>query len=63
MPVLACDAHGCPLVRHEEGWVCAGWDGEAAGWCTAGPVPDEAAARLVAGVTRWLGVIVVTSAA
>jgi hypothetical protein len=52
---LACEVHG-PLVRHDEGWVCVGFDGEAAGWCTAGPVTDEAAARLASGQTRWPGV-------
>lgn len=60
--VLACEVHG-PLVHHDEGWVCVGFDGEAAGWCTAGPVSAEAAGRLLAGITRWPGVRVLTAPA
>lgn len=62
---LACDVHG-RLVRREhvqyyDGpvWLCVGFDGEAAGWCTAGPVPEDARRRLLAGETYWPGVVTV----
>jgi len=62
MKVLACDVHG-PLVCHDGHLECVGFDGEAAGWCTAGG-PDgisaEAAARVLSGQTRWPGVQVVS---
>ena len=68
MSYLACEAHGGRLVRalqdrgagEEPVWACAGFDGEAFGWCTAGPVPEQAAARLLAGETYWPGVLVMT---
>lgn len=61
MSYLACEAHG-RLVQRSTGWVCVGFDGEGTGWCTAGPVPPDAAGRLLAGVTYWPGVLVLDEA-
>jgi len=54
---LACEVHGPLKLRQEPEpvWVCAGFDGEAAGWCTA-RVPDSARERLVSGQAYWPGV-------
>jgi hypothetical protein len=66
---LACEAHGRLVHRDLDGvpdgghvcvWVCAGFDGEADGWCTAGPVPYASRLRLLAGETYWPGVAVMT---
>lgn len=62
MSCLACEAHGRMLLRDDGYWECAGFDGEGIGWCTAGPVPPSAAARLFAGVTYWPGVLVLDEA-
>jgi hypothetical protein len=68
-PYLACEVHG-RLVHRDLAdvpagapscvWVCVGFDGEADGWCTAGPVPCAARLRLLAGEKYWPGVAVMT---
>jgi hypothetical protein len=69
-PYLACEAHGRLVHRDladvpdgaaECVWVCAGFDGEAEGRCTAGPVPYASRLRLLAGETYWPGVLVMTA--
>lgn len=57
---LACEAHG-RLVHRDLWWLCAGFDGEASGRCTAGPVSYAARLRLLAGETYWPGVAVMTA--
>jgi hypothetical protein len=59
---LACCVHGPLKFRQEPEpvWACVGFDGEAAGRCTA-VVPDSAFARLAAGLTYWPGVQVLDS--
>lgn len=54
---LTCEWHGPMHYRPElRQWgPCSGFDGEG---CTAGPVSDEAAARLAAGIKYWPGIIV-----
>jgi hypothetical protein len=63
-PYLACEVHG-RLVRRDQPyscadpepvWLCVGFEGEAEGWCTAGPVPADARDRLLARRTRWPGI-------
>lgn len=67
MSYLACEAHGGRLVQREQPyhsaepepvWVCAGFDGEGIGWCTAGPVPGTSCESLLVGETYWPGVVV-----
>lgn len=51
---LRCDAHGSRLYLAGDGWRCPGWDGEGCqsnGW----PVPEESAARVLAGQAYWPG--------
>ena len=56
MTVLICEIHDGPLHRRDDGmWTCPGWDGEGYLNVRSG-IPDEAAARLLAGETRWPGV-------
>jgi hypothetical protein len=68
-PYLACEVHGRLVHRDlpdagpgesECVWLCVGFDGEAAGRCTAGPVPYASRLRLLAGETYWPGVAVMT---
>jgi hypothetical protein len=52
---LTCEVHG-PMIHRDGEWVCRGFDGE---WPEGHPgstVPDEAAARVIAGQTWWPGV-------
>jgi hypothetical protein len=68
-PYLACEVHGRLVHRSqpystcesEDVWLCVGFDGEAAAWCTAGPVPYASRLRLLAGEAYWPGVIVLDS--
>lgn len=61
MAYLACEAHG-RLVQRSTGWVCVGFDGEGAGWCTTGPVPESSRRWLLEGERYWPGVLVLDDA-